>query len=123
MENTRPVTEIFGENVFSIKTMRNYLSENAHASLTATICGGKSLDPSIADEVADAMKTWAIAVVTRRYLPRPSWRWVSTPNCGISPQRMTGGQQVLARLRMPAGRRVDLVDRAHGRRESRIVYG
>jgi glutamine synthetase len=50
----------FGENVFSIKTMRNYLSEKAHQSLLSTICNGETLDPSIADEVADAMKTWAM---------------------------------------------------------------
>lgn len=55
------VAEIFGENVFSLKTMRNYLSEPAHNSLTATIHAGTCLDPSIADEVADAMKTWAVS--------------------------------------------------------------
>ena len=54
------VAESFGENVFSIKTMRNYLSENAHASLVSTITTGKALDAAIADEVAEAMKTWAI---------------------------------------------------------------
>ncbi len=59
-ESGRPsITELFGENVFSIRTMRNYLSEKAYASLTSTICDGCPLDPSIADEVADAMKTWA----------------------------------------------------------------
>jgi glutamine synthetase len=55
------IQESFGENVFSIKTMRNYLSEKACQSLSSTICNGESLDPSIADEVADAMKTWAMA--------------------------------------------------------------
>ncbi|MDZ4198756.1 MAG: glutamine synthetase III, partial [Kiritimatiellia bacterium] len=50
----------FGENVFNIKTMRNYLSESAYKSLAATIREGRSLDPGIADEVADAMKTWAL---------------------------------------------------------------
>ena len=52
--------ETFGENVFSIRTMRNYLSEPTHASLVATITSGERLDPAIADEVAEAMKTWAI---------------------------------------------------------------
>ena len=56
----RSITEIYGENVFSIKTMRNYLSEKAHKSLVATIKEGHPLDPIIADEVADAMKTCAI---------------------------------------------------------------
>jgi glutamine synthetase len=53
------VLDFYGENVFSIKTMRSYLSETAYASLTNTITAGATLDPSIADEVADAMKTWA----------------------------------------------------------------
>jgi glutamine synthetase len=55
------VTEFYGENVFSIRTMRNYLSEKTYKSLAATICEARSLDPGIADEVADAMKTWAVA--------------------------------------------------------------
>ncbi len=50
----------YGENVFSIKTMRNYVSEGAYSSLLNTICSGSNLDEKIADEVADAMKTWAL---------------------------------------------------------------
>jgi glutamine synthetase len=50
----------FGENVFSLKTMRNYLSENAYQKLVSTIVKGEALDHTIADEVADAMKTWAL---------------------------------------------------------------
>jgi len=52
--------EIYGEYVFSLKNMRNYLSEKAFSSLKATIEKGDSIDPAIADEVADAMKTWAM---------------------------------------------------------------
>ncbi len=55
------VTDFFGENVFSIKTMRDYLSADAYRSLIATIRQGRSLDIDIADEVADAMKTWAMS--------------------------------------------------------------
>ncbi len=54
------LVEIYGENVFSPKVMRNYLSENAYASLMKTISEGSALDASIADEVAEAMKTWAL---------------------------------------------------------------
>ena len=50
----------FGENAFSLKTMRNYLSENAYQKLVSTIVKGEALDHTIADEVADAMKTWAL---------------------------------------------------------------
>ncbi len=52
--------EQFGENVFSGKVMRDYLSEKTYASLTATITTGSALDPKIADEVAEAMKIWAL---------------------------------------------------------------
>ena len=55
------VPDFYGENVFSLKVMRNYLSENAYKSLSTTIKTGGTLDPDIADEVADAMKTWAIS--------------------------------------------------------------
>jgi len=55
------IPDYYGENTFSLKVMRNYLSEKAFKSLSATISTGGTLDPSIADEVADAMKTWAIS--------------------------------------------------------------
>jgi glutamine synthetase len=60
-DGMRNVADFFGENVFNLRTMRNYLSESAYKSLTATITSGKNLDAGIADEVADAMKTWAIS--------------------------------------------------------------
>ena len=53
------VIDIYGKNVFSLKTMRNYLSDKAYKSIISTIEKGSSIDPAIADEVADAMKTWA----------------------------------------------------------------
>ena len=59
--NVESVPDFYGENVFSIKNMRNYLSDTAYKSLLSTIKEGRSLDPNIADEVADAMKTWAVS--------------------------------------------------------------
>ena len=53
--------DYFGDDVFNLKTMRNFLAEGAFKSLSYTICSGRSLQAGIADEVADAMKTWAIA--------------------------------------------------------------
>ena len=55
------VPDYYGSNVFSLKVMRNYLSEKAYKCLSASITEGGPLDPSIADEVADAMKNWAVA--------------------------------------------------------------
>ncbi|OGX06323.1 MAG: glutamine synthetase [Omnitrophica WOR_2 bacterium GWA2_47_8] len=40
--------------------MRNYLSEKAYKSISTTIKEAGRLDPEIADEVAEAMKTWAV---------------------------------------------------------------
>ncbi|HQL40941.1 MAG TPA: glutamine synthetase III, partial [Candidatus Omnitrophota bacterium] len=57
----KELQDLYGENVFSLKVMRNYLSEPAYKSLSTTIRTGGTLDPSIADEVADAMKTWALS--------------------------------------------------------------
>jgi glutamine synthetase len=59
-DSANPIESSFGEDTFSIRTMQNYLSESAYESLSATIREGKSLDPTIADEVADAMKIWAM---------------------------------------------------------------
>ena len=53
--------EHFGENVFSLKVMKEVLSPKAYASIEKTIKEGGKLDVSIADEVAEAMKKWAIA--------------------------------------------------------------
>jgi len=53
--------EHFGENVFSLKVMKECLSPKAYVSIEKTIKEGGKLDTSIADEVAEAMKKWAIA--------------------------------------------------------------
>ncbi len=60
-KGARSVPEYYGENVFSLKTMRKYLSPKACESLMMTMKKGGKLDPGIADEVADAMKTWAVS--------------------------------------------------------------
>ena len=61
------IPDYYGGNGFSLKTMRNYLSEKAYAALSKTITEGGALDPKIADEVADAMKTWAVAKGATHY--------------------------------------------------------
>ena len=50
---------IFAENVFSLELMRQRLSKPVFRSLLSTIERGTTLDPSIADIVAMAMKEWA----------------------------------------------------------------
>jgi len=51
---------MFGSNVFSDAVMRERLPKNIYKKLRQTIDGGKELDPTIADVVANAIKDWAI---------------------------------------------------------------
>ena len=57
MHNT---IEEFGANVFSLPVMEARLSAPTFASMVKTIETGATLDASIADEVAEAMKEWAM---------------------------------------------------------------
>ena len=50
----------FGSHVFNVRAMRGHLSEHALESLLSTIRQHAPLDPSIAGEVAEAMKNWAV---------------------------------------------------------------
>jgi len=54
------VPEIFGSLVFGDAAMKARLSEETYARLKLTMQNGKSLDPSLAGEVAEAMKNWAV---------------------------------------------------------------
>ncbi len=55
------IENLYGRNVFSLKVMRKYLSPNAFNSISATIREGGKLNPAIAEEVAQAMKKWAVS--------------------------------------------------------------
>ena len=52
--------EIFGSDVFNESTMEERLSPATYNSWKHCIQNGTSLDPSVASEIAEAMKTWAI---------------------------------------------------------------
>jgi len=53
------VSEFFGENVFGIDAMREYLSEEAFNSVMAAMQQGTQIDRKMADQVAASMKAWA----------------------------------------------------------------
>ncbi|HPD01037.1 MAG TPA: glutamine synthetase III [Acetivibrio sp.] len=58
--NNINITEIFGSLVFNDRVMRQRLPKDTYNALKRTIEMGKSIDRSIADTVASAMKDWAI---------------------------------------------------------------
>ncbi len=54
------ISEIFGSMVFNDDVMRERLPKEVYKSLTKTMATGRTIDPSIADVVANAMKDWAV---------------------------------------------------------------
>ncbi len=51
----------YGDDVFSEKVIERLLPKGVAAKLLATMRDSKPLDPKIADDVADAMKDWALS--------------------------------------------------------------
>ena len=56
----RPVSAYFGENVFDLPKMRKYMSQTAYDAVLAAVKFGKTIDRSVANEIASEMKTWAL---------------------------------------------------------------
>ena len=61
------VSELFGTNVFNDSVMKERLPEDVYENLKSTIKEGKTIDSSIADTVASAMKEWAISKGATHY--------------------------------------------------------
>lgn len=62
-----PTGNLFGENVFNLQSMKEYLPKAVYKSLLKTIKTGTPLDPSTADAIANAMKTWAMSKGATHY--------------------------------------------------------
>ena len=61
------VSEYFGCNVFDDKVMQKMLAPETYESLKRTIKHGRSLDLSVANAVAAAMKDWAVSLGATHY--------------------------------------------------------
>ncbi|MEJ6798298.1 MAG: glutamine synthetase III [Crocinitomicaceae bacterium] len=61
------ISEVFGENVFHTEIMREYLPSEAYKSMIESIQNGTRLDRRIADQVASAMKDWAVTKGATHY--------------------------------------------------------
>ena len=57
----KTVPEYFGSLVFDDRVMKANLSTSVYRSLKRTIDEGRSLNPDVANAVAEAMKDWAVA--------------------------------------------------------------
>ncbi|TDB67012.1 glutamine synthetase III family protein [Arundinibacter roseus] len=55
------ITELYGTNTFHEDTMRTLLSPEAYIKISNAIRAGSNIDREVAEEVATAMKSWAIS--------------------------------------------------------------
>ena len=53
------ISPIFGENVFTLKTAREYLSDEAYKSLMGSIKNGRKIDRVVANQIATGLRAWA----------------------------------------------------------------
>src|SRR4051812_48031119 len=60
-ESSAKITAIFGENVFTLKKAREFLSDDAYKSLIGSIRGGKKIDRNMANQIASGLRSWAEA--------------------------------------------------------------
>ena len=58
--NTKRITDYFGEHVFNDEVMQEYMSEGTYKELREVIDSGKTLGLDLANRVAEAMKEWAM---------------------------------------------------------------
>jgi len=61
VENPTRITAIFGESVFTVKTAREFLSDEAYKSLVASIRAGQKIDRAMANQIASGIRSWAEA--------------------------------------------------------------
>lgn len=59
VEGSTKITAIFGENVFTQKTGRKFLSDEAFKSLITSIKSGQKIDRAMANQIANGIRAWA----------------------------------------------------------------
>ncbi|MFA5260240.1 MAG: glutamine synthetase III [Candidatus Omnitrophota bacterium] len=61
IDSPKKVSGYFGDNTFSMKTMQKHISKDTFAAFKAWMSVGKTITLSQANEIAAAMKAWAIS--------------------------------------------------------------
>lgn len=67
IEVPKKLSELYCEHVFSESTMREYLTKDAYQSILDAIKFGKKINREIADQIAVAMKDWALSKGVTHY--------------------------------------------------------
>jgi glutamine synthetase len=60
IDHSGKISKVFGENVFHLEVMREYLPDEAYKSIKEASSKGTRIERRIADQVATAMKDWAL---------------------------------------------------------------
>ncbi|MBK7360064.1 MAG: glutamine synthetase III [Saprospiraceae bacterium] len=61
------ISSYYGENVFTDNKLRSYLSNDAYKAYTQTINNGQKISRELADQIAAALKAWAMEQGTTHY--------------------------------------------------------
>lgn len=61
IQTPKKVSSYFGENTFSLKTMEKHISKAAFSAFKLWMSEGKTITIEQANEIADAMKNWAMS--------------------------------------------------------------
>ena len=56
---SKKITAIFGDNVFTLKKAREFLSDEAYKSLVSSIKSQSKIDRKMGDQIASGLKAWA----------------------------------------------------------------
>ncbi|CAM1371614.1 glutamine synthetase III family protein [Tenacibaculum xiamenense] len=67
IEEKKRRSELFGENVFNEKAMRQHMTKEAYQSVMDAIEFGVKIDRRIADQIAVSMKDWALSKGATHY--------------------------------------------------------
>jgi glutamine synthetase len=59
VDGSPKITALFGSNVFTLKTAREYLSDEAYKSLTGSIKASQKIDRAMANQIATGIRAWA----------------------------------------------------------------
>ncbi|MGN6193844.1 MAG: glutamine synthetase III family protein [Ginsengibacter sp.] len=64
---SKRITSFFGENVFDLKTAREFLSDEAYKSLVSSIKNQTKIDRKMGDQIASGLKSWAMSKNVTHY--------------------------------------------------------
>src|SRR5688572_29278727 len=59
VDNSKKITGVFGSNVFTLKTAREFLSDEAYKSLVNSTKSGQKIDRAVANQIATGIRGWA----------------------------------------------------------------